>query len=294
MRFIPGFIILYSLVFTAYAYAANFTNAELDNACKKSREFNKNGKITEGYLELAKLGDSYAEAASKIFDNSKDTLERCVIQAHWLTVVGGETKDKYFDRYGKQYQSNYIELVCKERKLPKTDRIEKLYGDTLLFMGLPDSLSIDKILNRQPKNSWFRYTQNLFCNIMSGKGVHYKEGEWYDAIALGSDRSRVTEHQYRADTSSRYADWLAFTTSMRTSVVSPGCFKTITATFIKAAYDEAAKDTHNVLAKLYHSFGSAPTVTNSDNVYDGNQNIKHTHIQNSTQNGQAATGTLSK
>lgn len=262
-------LIILNLFLFSFAQAASFTDAQLDNACKKAREFNQKGNITAGYLEFAKIGDMYAEAAAKIFDNGQDTLERCVIQAHWATVVGKEIQDKYFDKYGKQYQSNYINLVCSERKLPKTDRIEKLYGDTLLLMGLPDALSIDKVLNRQPKNSYFRYTQNLFCNIMSGKGVHYSQGEWYDAIALGNDRSRVSEHQYRAEASTRYADWLAFTTSMRTGLVSLGCFETIAFTFTKAAYKEAAKTpkaayheaakyTSEVLTDLFRSFGKSP------------------------------------
>lgn len=248
-----------------FSNAATFTDSQLENACRNAREYNKNNNIPAAYTEFAKLGDTYAEAATKIFDTSKDSLERCVIQAHWLNVVGEKEKEKNYDRYGKQYQSNYINLVCKEKKLPKTDRIEKLYGDTLKDMHLPDELSIDKVLNRQPRNSMFRYIQNGFCNIMVGRGLDYKNGEWYDAISLRNEPERHAIFQNKADISEHDADWLAFKTSMRTGLVSKGCFEVIAKSFTKAAYQEAATTAKDVLTNFFHSFGNPPTKGCGDN-----------------------------
>ena len=139
-------IFILTFISTFQVFAEVPSSDDLAVACEKAYELNKAGNIPAAYNEFAKIGDSYAVAATKIFDTSRVTMERCVIQAHWLNVVGVDEKEKYFDKYGKRYQHNYIDLVCKNKKLPKTDQIEKLYGDTLKDMDLPDSLSIDKVL----------------------------------------------------------------------------------------------------------------------------------------------------
>lgn len=244
---------------------------KLDNICTKARAYNEQGKITEGYKLFASLGDSYAAAASKIFDSSKVTMERCVIQSHWIRVVGFDTKDKLFDQYGKQYQSNYIELVCNVKKLPRTARIERLYGDTLKDMKLPDSLSIDKVLNRQPRGSAYRKFQNLFCNVMNGSLSLEKNGEWYDAISI--DRGRVSDNQYKADISEKDADNLAIQTSLLTGPVCAALFgeKIVKSSLLfktvdwavhkeRSLYKRAANMANKYLnLDFLHSLGSSPT-----------------------------------
>ena len=210
-------ILIFSLLSSLNVFADAPSQDDLSEACEKAYEFNKEGNIPAAYNEFAKIGDTYAVAATKIFDTSRVTMERCVIQAHWLNVVGADEKDKYFDKYGKRYQHNYIDLVCKNKKLPKTDQIEKLYGDTLKDMDLPDSLSIDKVLNRQDRNSKFRILQNVSTHVLNGE-ISFDEkmlkGEWYDAINI--DSSRISKHQYKANISANKADNVAFMTSMLT------------------------------------------------------------------------------
>lgn len=219
------FLAIFALIYSSVAFTQEPSEHELSLACEKAYEFNKEGNIPAAYNEFAKIGDSYAVAATKIFDTSRVTMERCVIQAHWLNVIGADEKEKYFDKYGKRYQHNYIDLVCNHKKLPKTDQIEKLYGDTLKEMDLPDALSIDKVLNRQERNSKFRILQNVSTHVLNGE-ISFDEkilkGEWYDAINI--DQSRVSMNQYKAEISANKADNIAFMTSLMTVPVCAELF----------------------------------------------------------------------
>jgi hypothetical protein len=196
---------------------ANLSDKDFHNLCQNAYNLNEKNNIPEAYKLFADQGDKYAMAAEKIFDTNRVTMERCVIQAHWLNVVGPKMKDKYFNAYGSYYQKSYIIFVCSKKRLPDSAEIENLYGQALYDMRLPDALSIDKVLNRQERTSRFREFQHV--GTMGLKQNRNIGNEWYDSIELNQER--VSRFQHKAEVSEDEANNLAIETTLLTI---PACF----------------------------------------------------------------------
>lgn len=214
------FILLILISFnTSFASGPEPINALTDKdfreICPKALMLNSRNDISAAYMLFANKGDVYAVAAENIFNTKKVTMERCVIQAHWLNVVGKKVKDEKFNEYGQYYQSTYINFVCNSKNnpkhlLPTSDQIENLYGEALKVKKLPDILSIDKVLNRQERNTINRKLQHT--GTMGIKMDLAIGTEWYHAIHLNKDRWSTKQH--KADISPNEANRLAMMTSL--------------------------------------------------------------------------------
>ena len=241
MRVVIFFCVLaYGTSSYAFGPFQNMSEKQFDKLCSDARSFNEHDNYPAAYKLFADQGDVYAASAEKIFDTKRVTMERCVIQAHWLNVVGKERKDQAFDDYGKYYQSTYINFVCDKKRLPNTFEIENLYGNALRVKKLPDALSIDKVLNRQG-DTFFKKVQTISTRVIKWDSTI--GSNWNDAIYLNEATGRTTTKQSKADISENEADNLAMLTSLRTI---PVCAKLETKEKLHALANSALEVFHTV------------------------------------------------
>jgi hypothetical protein len=117
----------------------------------RAKERAANGDVAGAWRELARHGDDYAESAAKIIgqkDAPRDLLA-CIVDAHWLRVVGADAKAQHFDAVAVRHLANYLALVDKNGgKLPDTRAIERSYRDAVVVEGLPPLVAIDALLSR--------------------------------------------------------------------------------------------------------------------------------------------------
>lgn len=148
---------------------------------------NKDGQIYQAWKILADQDDGYAQSATRIFGGGI-SVEKCVVESNWKLVVSAETKERYFEDYAQLYQKHYIEHLDKNLRYPNSLEIEKLYQRTDDEFGLPQSVSVDLMMNLVPEE-WGR---RIFFDELSsslGIGRHARPKRWFHYTKLSEARA---------------------------------------------------------------------------------------------------------
>lgn len=156
---------------------------------------NSNGQILEAWQLLAAQKDGYAHSAVKIF-GKKITVEKCVVLSNWEVVVGKEVRNRLYEPYAKLYQKSYIDFLNDNHRYPNSLEIEKLYRNADDALGLPQSVSVDLLLNAVPAD----WKKRIFFDDLStalGIGRAAEQKRWYDYTKLSP--ARVTRESIAAD-----------------------------------------------------------------------------------------------
>jgi hypothetical protein len=152
----------------------------------KLKELNQSEKILEAWTLLAAQKDGYAKSATRIFGDSI-TVEKCVVEGNWKMVVGDEARAVLYLPYAKLYQRYYIEFLETNLRYPNTLDIEKMYQQADIDFGLPQSVSVDLMMNLVPTD-WTR--RKIFDEISSlahvGRKAHPKL--WYHYTDISDAR----------------------------------------------------------------------------------------------------------
>lgn len=153
---------------------------------KKLKDLNQSEKILEAWQLLASQKDGYAKSATRIFGDSI-TVEKCVVEGNWKMVVGDEARAVLYLPYAKLYQRYYIEYLETNLRYPNTLDIEKMYQQADIDFGLPQSVSVDLMMNLIPTD-WNR--RKIFDEISTLAGVGRKAHPklWYHYTDISDAR----------------------------------------------------------------------------------------------------------
>jgi len=147
---------------------------------------NESNQIFEAWKALAEQNDGYAESATRIFGN-KITVEKCVVESNWDIVVGEEVFNRLYIPYAQLYQRHYIEFLKENRRYPNTLEIEKLYQRTDNELGLPQSVSVDLMMNLVPVDWRRRIFFDSFSNLI-GVGRSAQPKLWFHYTEISDAR----------------------------------------------------------------------------------------------------------
>lgn len=147
---------------------------------------NEAGQVLAAWEILAAQKDGYAHSATKIF-GKKITVGKCVVESNWDVVVGKQVRDQLFDAYAKLYQRTYIEFLDKNHRYPNSLEIEMLYRNSDEALGLPQSVSVDLMLNAVPAEWRKRLFFDRFSSLI-GIGRNVEPKRWYDYTELSNER----------------------------------------------------------------------------------------------------------
>lgn len=147
---------------------------------------NEAGQVLAAWEMLAAQKDGYARSATKIF-GKKITVGKCVVESNWDVVVGKQVRDLLFDAYAELYQRTYIEFLDKNHRYPNSLEIEILYRNADEALGLPQSVSVDLMLNAVPAEWRKRFFFDRFSSLI-GIGRMVEAKRWYDYTELSKER----------------------------------------------------------------------------------------------------------
>lgn len=148
---------------------------------------NKAGKTYDAWKVLADQGDGYAKSATKIFGGGI-SVEKCVVESNWKLVVSAETRERYYLEYAQLYQKHYVEHLDKNLRYPNTLEIEKLYQRTDDELGLPQSVSVDLMMNLVPED-WARRIAFDELSSSLGIGRHARPKRWFHYTKISDERA---------------------------------------------------------------------------------------------------------
>lgn len=154
------------------------------------RQLNDSGEVFQAWRLLAKQKDGYAQSATRIFGEDI-TVERCVVESNWKLVVGTEVRERLYVPYAQAYQKHYIDYLEANLRYPTTLDIEKMYQRTDDELGLPQSVSVDLMMNLVPED-WGRkiFFDELSSVLQIGRPAYPKRWFHYTNI---SDARAVPE-----------------------------------------------------------------------------------------------------
>ena len=191
-KFLPCLSITFAITF-AITFPSLFAHAEASpekpltaNLIQRLYELNKTDQVLTAWQILAEQKDGYAISAAKIFGHSI-TVGKCVVEGNWKVVVGEEVRTRLYKSYAKLYQRSYIEFLDLNLRYPNTLEIEKLYQSADDAMGLPQSVSVDLLLNAVPGD----WKKRVFFDRLSsliGVGRLANDKRWYHYTQISEER----------------------------------------------------------------------------------------------------------
>lgn len=149
-------------------------------------ELNSSGRVFEAWLLLAQQNDGYAKSATRIF-GKKITVEKCVVEGNWKNVVGEEVRSKLYLPYAQLYQHYYIEFLKTQHRYPNTLEIETMYRNADDALGLPQSVSVDLMMNLVPTDWKRRIFFDDFSSLL-GIGQDASPKYWYHYTKISPAR----------------------------------------------------------------------------------------------------------
>ena len=183
-----------------------------DELIAQVQELNQKNEVLSAWKILAGQGDGYAKTAGKIF-SEEVTLEGCIVRANWDNIVGKSVRRELFGKYAQLYQSHYIEFLNVNRNYPHTADIEKMYQIADDELGLPQSVSVDLMLNLVPVESIRKFFSDGFSNLIFFGGFSFSK-KWYQFTKIS--KSRISEEFITAqDITPRQADKIMWRTARK-------------------------------------------------------------------------------
>lgn len=168
-------------------YPGSPEKALTENLILELISLNDSNQIYSAWHVLAKQNDGYAKSATRIFGN-KITVERCVVESNWKLVVGRKVKNEKYFLYAKQFQRHYIDYLQTNRRYPNSLEIEKMYQQTDDEFELPQSVSVDLMMNLVPTDWKFRVFFDNFSSLIK-IGQNETPKLWYHYTKLSSART---------------------------------------------------------------------------------------------------------
>ncbi|HEY9078809.1 hypothetical protein [Magnetovibrio sp.] len=166
-------------------------------ALQKAYELHHQGRIAEAYAVLAREGDEYAADAAQIL-GSEPSFFKSVVENYWDLAVGAKIrKDKWIPT-ARQHQKQYLDGMRENQAhLPKSNFIEESYKTAAELNELPETVSVDLVLNNFTRNQSFldsmvdaTKAQSRIFNADSRYGIQ-EAAEYlpnWDSVILKADR----------------------------------------------------------------------------------------------------------
>ena len=111
----------------------------------------QNGAYQEAWLELSRLGDSYADNAADVLGPSTSPGGKFfneLVKNHWANTAGEEAYGEKFEEVAKAHLENYMEVISATGNWPSTKDIEASYRDAVTNAGLPPETAFDGVFDK--------------------------------------------------------------------------------------------------------------------------------------------------